>query len=149
MSVVKGILLCCLTIACAAASAPQVQQGDLGGAQYRWLKPRQWNRRVLIIAHDFQKISSPVDADFSPEDPVYHALLDEGWVVAKTSYRRNGVILTDAMTDIDALRAEIVQQYGVPEQVLIEGQGMGGLIGLLIAEREPEDPPHYQGILAI
>jgi alpha-beta hydrolase superfamily lysophospholipase len=58
-------------------------------------------------------------------------------MVATTSYRRNGLVVADAIADLDALRAYIAQAYGEPERVILEGESMGGLIVTIMAERDP------------
>ena len=74
-------------------------------------------------------------------------------MIATTSFRRNGVILADAIADLDALREHIVKTYGNPDRVLLEGESMGGLIVTLMAEREPDivaaTPRLYDGAVAI
>jgi alpha-beta hydrolase superfamily lysophospholipase len=57
-------------------------------------------------------------------------------MVATTSYRRNGLIVGDAIADLDALRAYIARAYGEPERVILEGESMGGLIVTIMAERD-------------
>ena len=52
--------------------------------------------------------------DLHPERAANRALLNEGWMVATTSYRRNGIIIADAIDDLDALRAFIADTYGEP-----------------------------------
>ena len=59
-------------------------------------------------------------------------------MVATTSYRRNGMIVGDAIADLDALRAYIVTAYGELDRVILEGESMGGLIVTIMAERDAE-----------
>jgi pimeloyl-ACP methyl ester carboxylesterase len=133
--------------------APILEQGEIAGAKFTIARPVNWNRRVLLLAHGLRSESLPLVADLFPGHLAYQALLDEGWMVAKTSYRRNGMIIADAIADLDALRDHIAVTYGTPERVLLEGESMGGLIGTLIAERGAEhvegELRPYQGIVAI
>jgi pimeloyl-ACP methyl ester carboxylesterase len=57
-------------------------------------------------------------------------------MIATTSYRRNGMIVADAIADLDALRSYVASAHGEPERVLIEGDSLGGLIATIIAERD-------------
>lgn len=133
--------------------APVLEQGEIEGAKFTIARPARWNHRLLLLAHGARAESAPLVADLFPEHLAYKALLDEGWIVAKTSYRRNGLIVADAIADLDALRAYIARADGEPERVLLEGESMGGLIGTLIAERPPDltaqGLPVYTGVVAI
>lgn len=125
---------------------PRVDTGTLNGAHYTIAVPARWNHRVLLIAHGYRDAKAPLVADLFPDQLATKTFLDEGWIVAKTSYRRNGLIIADALTDVDDLRAHIAKTYGAPERVLLEGESMGGLIVTLAAEREPS---LYAGAVAI
>jgi pimeloyl-ACP methyl ester carboxylesterase len=170
-SLVRLILLAALVLAplavpagLSAASAPAparptarptyaVQTGEINGAKFAIARPTNWNRSVLILAHGLRAEDRPLVADLAPEHFAYKTLLEEGWIVAKTSYRRNGIIVTDAIADLDALRDYIERAYGTPERVILEGESMGGLIVTLLAERSPrfDDAarPTYTGAIAI
>lgn len=123
-----------------------LDQGEIAGAKYALARPTHWNRRLLLIAHGLRDEKMPLVADLFPDHLAYKTLLDEGWMIAKTSYRRNGIIVADGIADLDALRDLVVQKFGEPDRVLLEGESMGGLIVTLIAEREPG---RYQGAVGI
>jgi pimeloyl-ACP methyl ester carboxylesterase len=110
----------------------------IDGALYTALLPRTWNRQLLLVAHGLREAEMPLVADLNPDALAYRTLVEEGWIVAKTSYRRNGVIVADAIADLDALRARLAARHGAPSRVLVEGDSMGGLIALLLAEREAD-----------
>lgn len=121
----------------------QVDVGEIKGAHFAIANPPgDWNRKVLIIAHGYRPESAPLIPDLHPERASNRALLDEGWIIATTSYRRNGLIVADAIADLDALRAFIAKAHGEPERVILEGESMGGLIATIMAER---DAGPYQG----
>src|ERR1019366_4849466 len=92
--------------ATAATAAPvKVDVGQITGAQFAIANPPgDWNRDLLLIAHGFRPDSAPMIADLHPERASLRALLDEGWIVATTSYRKNGLVVADALADLDALR---------------------------------------------
>lgn len=143
------VALCSAIAASAAGTTVRVHRGELEGAKFAWAQPRVWNRCILLLAHGSRPESAPLVADLFPEHAAYKALLDEGWIVGKSSYRRNGLIIGDAIKDLDNLRAEIVRRTGNPERVLIEGDSLGGLIAVLMAERRPEEKLLYHGVVAI
>ena len=104
----------------ASAAVPAVETGEINGAKFALARPAQWNRRVLLIAHGLRSEDRPLVADLFPDQLANHTLLDEGWLVAKTSYRRNGLIVADAIADLDALRAHVVKKFGTPDRVLVD-----------------------------
>jgi pimeloyl-ACP methyl ester carboxylesterase len=158
MPVAKRFLLICaaalslglvsLAAAPKSAGSYKTERGEINGAQFIWLRPPNWNQRVLLLAHDQRPPANQLTAQLKADDPVFAGFLQDGWLVATTSYRRNGLILVDAVADLDALRAEIERKNGPLDRVIVEGDGMGGVIALLLAEREPENPPLYQGVVA-
>jgi dienelactone hydrolase len=129
-----------------------VETGEIAGAKFTALVPRTWNRRILLIAHGLRDADMPLIADLEPDHPAYRTLVNEGWIVAKSSYRRNGVIIADAIADLDALRTHLVARHGEPGRVLVAGDSMGGLIAVLLAEREPDEAQggrQYDGVVAV
>jgi len=133
--------------AVAAASFPRVAEGEINGARTTIAyPPGTWNGRLLLHAHGYRAETAPLVADLPTTHLAYATLLSEGWMVAATSYRRNGIVLADAIADLDALRAHIVQTYGEPSMVILEGESMGGTIVALIAERGTDA---YAGGIAI
>ena len=120
-----------------------VVTGQISGAEFAIASPPEtWNHNVLIIAHGYRPDSAPLIADLHPERAAIKAILDDGWIVATTSYRRNGIIVEDAISDLDALREYIANAYGEPDRVILEGDSLGGLIVTIMAER---DKGPYQG----
>lgn len=136
-----------------AAAPVLLESGEIAGAKFTLARTRIWNQRVLLLAHGYRAEDRPLVADLAPNHLAYRTLLDEGWIIAKTSYRRNGIIVADAIADLDALRDHIAQKFGTPDRVLVEGESMGGLIATLIAERDLDPDTHgrpkYAGAVAI
>ena len=125
------------------AAGVRVDTGEIAGARFAIANPPgAWNRSVLLVAHGYRPESAPLIADLNPARALYRALLGEGWIVATTSYRRNGLIVGDAIADLDALRAHIADAYGEPERVILDGESIGGLVAVIMAER---DAGPYQG----
>lgn len=140
------LLLTLMPVAAWADEAPvQVEKGQIGDALHAIAYPGSWNGNLLIFAHGLRPKEEPLRADLNPERPLYRTLLDQGWMIATSSYRRNGIIIKDAIEDLELLRELIVEQHGKPERILIMGNSMGGLIGTLIAESEGSG---YDAILA-
>ena len=136
---------------CAAlhAAAVVLETGEIGGAKFTLARTNIWNKRLLLLAHGLIDADRPLVADLATDQLSHRTLLDEGWIVATTSFRRNGMVIGDAIADLDALRAHIEKKFGAPERVLLEGDSMGGLIVTLIAERDLAEPRLYHGAIAV
>ncbi|MBE7540021.1 MAG: SAM-dependent chlorinase/fluorinase [Opitutaceae bacterium] len=132
---------------CSQAASPSITTGEIEHARFLFARPSgQWNGRLLIHAHGYRSPEEPLIANLSVQRLAYATLLNEGWIVATTSYRRNGMIIGDAIKDIDALREHIATLFGEPGMVILEGESMGGAIVTLIAERGTGG---YSGAVAI
>lgn len=130
-----------------AQQAPIIEEGEIDGALFTVARPpKGWNGGLILHAHGYRSEEAPRVANLPVHQKAYADLLSEGWMIATTSYRRNGLILLDAMNDIDALRKHINDKYGAPQIVLLEGESMGGAIVTLLAER---DVDVYAGAIAI
>ncbi|HRE84256.1 MAG TPA: hypothetical protein PLN52_24645, partial [Opitutaceae bacterium] len=130
-----------------AQQAPIIEEGEIDGARFTVARPAKvWNGGLILHAHGYRSEEAPRVADLPVQQRAYAELLSEGWMIATTSYRRNGLILLDAMKDIDALRKHISETLGEPRIVLLEGESMGGAIVTLLAER---DVGVYAGAIAI
>jgi len=130
----------------AAADGVRIDTGEIDGAKYAIARPAGWNGYLLLHAHGQRDERAPLVADLNPRQFAYQTLLGEGWMIAVTSYRRNGLILRDAITDLENLRAHIAQKYGAPQVAILEGSSMGGAIVTLMAE---QFAGHYQGAVAV
>lgn len=137
-----------LRLAGAESAAPaRLEHGTLdAGAVYAVAAPEKWNGRLLLLAHGLREAAEPLHAHLFPERGLTRALLADGWIVALTSYRRNGVIVRDAIADLENLRAHVARTHGRPQRTYLMGDSMGGLIVTRIAERHPE---HYDGAVGV
>lgn len=141
-----ALLLLVLLSTTAALPAVRVERGEIDGALYAIALPDHWNGRLLLLAHGHRPEDQPLHAEVHENKPPHSTLLAEGWIVALTSYRRNGLIIRDAITDLGALREHIALRHGAPTHTYLMGESMGGAIVTLIAEHFPD---HYAGAVAI
>jgi pimeloyl-ACP methyl ester carboxylesterase len=123
-----------------------IEQGTLGSSKIMIAVPEKWNRKVLMLAHGLRMDNSPLTAQFATDDECCKALLKEGWMIASTSYRRNGYLHEEAIEDLDQLRQHIIDTYGTPKYIYLSGSSMGGAIVTKIAETHSDQ---YSGVLAI
>jgi hypothetical protein len=129
-----------------AAQAVEVHEGKLGDSLIRIAKPDRWTGDVLLLAHGYRPAEAALSANFSLDGHFYKSMLERGWLIAATSYRRNGFILKDAVEDIELLRQEVVRRYPGAGLTLVSGNSMGGGIVTMIAE---SGNTHYDGALAL
>ena len=129
-----------------AGAAVRLDTGEIEGAKYTIARPPGWNGYLLLYAHGQRDEHAPLLADLNPRQLAYRTLLGEGWMLATTSYRRNGLIVRDAITDLENLRAHVAKTYGDPQVTILVGASMGGAIVTLMAEQFAD---HYQGAVAV
>lgn len=124
----------------------EVAKGEIKGAKFVIAVPQKWNKRLLIIAHGYRPVSVSLFAEFPLEKLAYAKLLANGWMIACTSYRSNGLVYNQGVEDILNLHHYIEKKYGTSKQTFIQGISMGAVIGTLIAENHWEN---FSGVLAM
>ncbi len=132
--------------AIAGAAEPRIIEGEINGSKFAIAAPEKWNGSVLIYCHGLRPEGGPLVVELLPLKSAHQALLDRGWIIAATSYRRNGLVVADGLLDVLALRGEITKRFGAPGRVLLQGESMGGAISVLLMEREPTQ---FSGALAV
>jgi pimeloyl-ACP methyl ester carboxylesterase len=130
----------------AAPDGVTLDEGEIDGARFAIARAASWNGYLLLIAHGYRDQSAPLVADLNPRQLAHQTLLAEGWMIAKTSYRRNGLVIRDAIADLENLRAYIAKTYGEPQLAILEGDSMGGAVVTLMAEQFHD---HFQGAVAV
>ena len=126
------------------AATYQTHELELKGSKIMVVEPDNWNKKLLIIAHGYRDASSPLHVN-TYFDAFTQELIDDGWMIAATSYRRNGMIVRDAIEDLGFLCDYLDEKYGVPDERYLYGRSMGAKIGVLVAEQEDSG---YQGVFA-
>ncbi len=114
-----------------------LETGEIDGALFQLVVPGDWNGRLLLHAHGYRLATEPLRAELDLEDGAYRHFLSQGWMLAITSYRRNGLIIEDGVRDLENLWDHIAERHGRPKMTVLEGFSMGGVIVTLIAEDEP------------
>jgi alpha-beta hydrolase superfamily lysophospholipase len=126
-------------------------EGEIDGAKYRILLPKEWNGTLLLYSHGYRSPVS-VPPDYSPVTsraepspgysdggvPLARNLLSKGYALAGSGWASNGWAVSDgvrANTDLYAFFAETV---GTPERVYAWGDSLGGLVTMETAEANPE-----------
>ena len=122
-----------------ADNAPiSLVDGLIDGAPFQVALPAEPNGNLLLHAHGYRPAGETLLAELDLEDTAHRRLVDQGWIVATTAYRRNGMIIADAMTDLLNLRDHVETAYGPLGLILLEGRSMGGAIVTRLAESRPD-----------
>ena len=107
--------LCVFVLSVLGTSAVTVEESKLPtGALVRLATPETWKGQVAFLAHGYMPEDYPLYAYFGLEDEPQKTLLDAGWAVASSSYRRNGPIVADAMDDMMDLVSWVEGKLGEP-----------------------------------
>lgn len=128
--------------------ATEPHRGEIEGAKFAIALPdvKPWSGKLVLIAHGYRPAEAALGADLDPTDDFAKPLLQDGWAIAITSYRRNGWIIDDAISDLRALRDHVAKEYGQVKRCVVIGSSMGGLIGTRISEGALEG---VDGVVAI
>jgi hypothetical protein len=122
-----------------------IETGVVQGAEYTIACPiseskeeHSWNGNVLIFCHGCRPVGIPLQANLNLDDELSSYLFGKGWIVAMTSYRKQGQVLLPAIEDVKETISVIWNSFGEIKNVYLEGESMGGHIVTLIAENYPE-----------
>ena len=126
--------------------AEETTTGEIDGAKYMIAAPDEWQGKLVMIAHGYRAENEPLKADIEIDKRFAKPLLDKGWAIASTSYRRNGWVIEDAILDLKALRDHVVSTKGEVKRCILVGSSMGGLISTLAAEGAIDN---LHGVVAI
>ena len=99
------------------------------GAHYQIVVPDSWNGDLVIYNRGSGEYANP---------PVLGPLKDlqfaEGYAVAATSFRQTGSAYFKAKEDLLNLMGVFKENFGQPDQILIYGKSMGGLVTAMAIE---------------
>jgi dienelactone hydrolase len=107
--------------------------------------PRQWNQSLVLAAGGYSPAPVVFDSDEAPDSFVTE-ILRQGYAYVETGYSVGGVALTEAISDVRALRDHFVRMRAKPRRTFIVGESKGGLVALTLVESSPGD---FDGGLAI
>jgi hypothetical protein len=116
-----------------ATEPPRRITGEIAGAPWLAFVPENWSGRLLLIAPDQQEAEP--ESLLDPNSPDNRELLEAGWTLATTGYRRRGIIVGDAIEDLRNLRDHIANEVDAPKLSIVCGYGLGGLLATIIVER--------------
>ncbi|MCK4776481.1 MAG: hypothetical protein KAT30_16910, partial [Candidatus Krumholzibacteria bacterium] len=113
-----------------------VIEGELGtGAAYALFSPADWNGDLVVYTHGYVFPSEEVQ--LPGIDGLRDAWLDMGYGVAYSSYSETGYAVKEAVANTRQLRGLFASRIGMPSNTFLVGHSMGGLISVMLAERNP------------
>ena len=120
-------------------------QGTTGsGALYSLDSPADWNGDLVLYMHGYTNPAFPVA--LPNNGAIRDRLLAAGYAVAASSYSSNGFAAAEGMRESHQLRGLFVSRVGPPRRTFLMGVSLGGLVGLMLAERYPQQ---YAGALLV
>jgi pimeloyl-ACP methyl ester carboxylesterase len=128
------------TIAAAALSpwAAQIVDTTGPGAIYALFVPTNWDesgRKLTVFVHGLVYPDSEIGL------PNLARLLDslgaKGFAVAYSSFSENGWAVQDAAQRSHQLQGLFASRFGTPARTFIYGRSLGGLVGVMLAEKFP------------
>jgi pimeloyl-ACP methyl ester carboxylesterase len=123
-----------------AAMGPAQVEGEIGpGALYALYFPAEWNGDLVLYAHGYTNPAAPLALPGWP--PNLNDLRDElmalGYGVAWSSYSENGYEVRDGVIRTRQLRGLFTSNFGAPDKTYVMGHSMGGLMSVMVAEKNP------------
>ncbi len=121
------------------AEVEHVQNGVLDGVPYKVVHPESTDgpQSLLLFCHGHIPEGFPLEAYLPYARQPHLSFLREGWTLAASAYRRNGLIIADAMEDTLALYDFLLAESSY-DRVLLLGTSMGGAVALHLLETFPE-----------
>ncbi|MGH3499684.1 MAG: alpha/beta hydrolase family protein, partial [Nocardioidaceae bacterium] len=115
----------------------RVYEGSIAGADYRAEIPAQWNGTLLLWSHGlYPPPFVPPEIGLTSSPTTEQWLLDHGYALAASNYRPpNGWVVKEALRDQIALLDWFEDHIGKPRRTVSAGSSMGGLVAVLLAER--------------
>ena len=145
----RYLLLFLLGLTCSAVAhgAVTLHQGALSGAPYVVAEPENWSDgKVFFHVHGWRPDWAPHEADLNLADPLYKALLDDGWLIGRTAFLENGVDHDAHTIALRELKAWIGTELGPVQMLVLEGESTAGSLVLRIAE---QDADLADGVIAL
>lgn len=138
----------------AMVRVPYAEEREINGAHYRIRVPRNWNGTLLLFAHGYRLWNLPdpwrkgqlaprsrydfFEQTDRSDDAAEKALIKAGYALAGSAYRSNGFAVREGVEDTVALANYFRETVGEPEQTLVYGLSMGGVVTAKCVEEHPE-----------
>ncbi|QJD79985.1 alpha/beta hydrolase [Spirosoma rhododendri] len=131
----KKLLICCLlSMSALGQNVAKVDSGAINGAAYRIFFPANWKGKLVMYAHGYEFMGSPLQSKNPAFAKRMAPFLDRGFAVAASDYQYQGFALPQGVDDTETLRTYFVKKYGKPDTTFMVGHSMGGGITLATLE---------------
>ncbi|HEY0844433.1 MAG TPA: alpha/beta hydrolase [Noviherbaspirillum sp.] len=114
--------------------------GVLNGAGYRIEVPKNWNGRLVMYAHGYERLDPVLKVS---DIPIRRHLVENGYAWAASTFSKNGYDVRAGIEDTNALAlafttiaAQNNRPLPAPSKVYIVGASMGGHVAAAAVERE-------------
>ncbi|WP_410652349.1 alpha/beta hydrolase family protein [Amycolatopsis sp. cmx-4-54] len=134
----------------AAAAEPVTRyEGELEGARYLVLVPKNWNGTLMLWSHGMYSLAYPepdrIPLTSQPTTESY--LLEQGYALAASQYRTvRGWSIEEALTDQIRLHDWFSRTVGPPGRTIATGESVGAITATLLAERNPR---RFAGLMTL
>ncbi len=124
----------------------EMLMGVVGGAEFIFYIPAGWNGSLLLYAHGY--VSPQTEELLIPEEfsDFSKPLMEMGFAVGCSSYSENGWAVKDGAIRTRQLLTIFTEHYTAPNRTYLAGASEGGIISLMLAEKNPE---LFDGVLSI
>jgi pimeloyl-ACP methyl ester carboxylesterase len=129
----------------AAFTEPLHLQGTSeSGALWAIDRPADWNGDLVVYLHGYVDPAQPL---FLPDyGAIRDSLMARGYAVAASSYSSNGYAVAEGARDSRELSGLFADRVGRPRRTYLLGKSLGGLVGLLLTQKFPQQ---YDGSLLV
>lgn len=130
-----GVALTCLLFAAASSAQVTTVEGQTEtGAYYTIQVPDGWTpaNGLVIWNHGFSLDPIAPGPDMGP---LVDLQLSQGYAVAASSYSQIGWALFQTQDDLEQTVRAFEQRFGVPDQVIVYGASLGGIVTLQAIEQ--------------
>lgn len=115
------------------------------GALWEIDKPADWNGDLVLYLHGYSFVTDPVALPHN--EAIRDSLVARGFAVAASSFSRNGYAVKEGVRESAALNEIFDERIGRARHTYLFGQSLGGLIGLILAQRRSEED--YDGAFLV
>ena len=115
-----------------------MKTGNIGGANYLFEVPSNWNGTLVLYSHGYVPVGSPLTPLDAGDTLTEGALLQQGYALAGSSYSQNGWALQQAFHDQVALLDFFTTTCGPPTRTIAWGHSLGGIITAGLIQLNPD-----------